>query len=246
MTAKSPLSLRRLSHDTSYTFRSRHPVCPRPLPLPTRTCRGRLGMRQVTPKPTSSRLVKAKARMALVIFWICRSRFFFFSPLWKRRAHAGAGGSPKSRLSQGSGRGSHGLWSAQDSGTTPRGVLATAGVRPARGTLPTAPSGRGAEWEPQCISTPHCIPADGGQTAQREGDRAPGSGRGKASFTPSSSFTQILQGADEKPDEPNEGASGLPLGGWAGVKAKGVCCKWDWARTALWRENLTQITELSL
>ena len=101
MTAKSPLSLRRLSHDTSYPFRSRHPVSPRPLPLPTRTCRGRLGMRQVTPKPTSSRLVKAKARMALVIFWICRSRFFFFSPLWKRRAHAGAGGSPKSRLSQG-------------------------------------------------------------------------------------------------------------------------------------------------
>jgi hypothetical protein len=42
-------------------------------------------MRQVTPKPTSSRFVKAKARMALVTFWICRSRFFFFfSPLWKQ------------------------------------------------------------------------------------------------------------------------------------------------------------------
>lgn len=41
-------------------------------------------MRQVTPKPTSSRFVKAKARMALVTFWICRSRFFFFSPLWRQ------------------------------------------------------------------------------------------------------------------------------------------------------------------
>ncbi|KAG8122502.1 hypothetical protein E2320_017995 [Naja naja] len=44
---------------------------------------GRLGIRQVTPKPTSSTLVKAKARVALQIFWIWRSRglFSFFSPL---------------------------------------------------------------------------------------------------------------------------------------------------------------------
>lgn len=60
----------------------RRPSCP-PLPTsPSFTCKGKLGIRQVTPKPTSSTLVKAKARVALQIFWIRRSRgFFFFSPL---------------------------------------------------------------------------------------------------------------------------------------------------------------------
>lgn len=40
------------------------------------TCRWRLGTRQVIPKPTSSKLVKTNARVALLIFWICLSRFF--------------------------------------------------------------------------------------------------------------------------------------------------------------------------
>lgn len=37
------------------------------------TWRGRLGTMQVIPKPTSSRLVKMKALVALTIFWICLS-----------------------------------------------------------------------------------------------------------------------------------------------------------------------------
>lgn len=48
-------------------------------------------MRQVTPKPTSSTFVKAKARMALVIFWTCLSRFCFFSPLEKEHTGLGVG-----------------------------------------------------------------------------------------------------------------------------------------------------------
>ena len=97
-------------------------------------------MRQVTPKPTSSRLVKAKARVALVIFWICRSRFFFFSPLWGHRAwNTGAGvgwgawghgalwggeggpwgGGPwRIDSPRKSGPGSHSLWTMQDLDTT--------------------------------------------------------------------------------------------------------------------------------
>ena len=35
------------------------------------TWSGRLGIRQVTPKPTRSRFVKVKALVALTIFWIC-------------------------------------------------------------------------------------------------------------------------------------------------------------------------------
>lgn len=36
------------------------------------TCRCKLSMRQVTPNPTSRKLVRVKAMMALVIFWILR------------------------------------------------------------------------------------------------------------------------------------------------------------------------------
>lgn len=36
----------------------------------------RLGTMHVIPKPTSSKLVKMNARVALLIFWICLSRFF--------------------------------------------------------------------------------------------------------------------------------------------------------------------------
>lgn len=105
-------------HDSSCTFRSHHPIPHLASPLPTPTCRGRLGMRQVTPKPTSSRFVKAKARMALVTFWICRSRFFLVSPLWRQehmlelRDPWGRVGSPRK-----SGFRSHGLCTTQDSET---------------------------------------------------------------------------------------------------------------------------------
>ena len=52
-------------------------------------------------------------------------------------------------------------------------------------------------------------------------EKAPRSGCGKASFTVGSSFTQILQGADAKPEnKPNKGASGFPLAGQEGVKKK--------------------------
>ena len=55
----------------------------------------------------------------------------------------------------------------------------------------------------------------------REEEEAPRSGCGKASFTVGSSFTQILQGADAKPEnKPNKGASGFPLAGQEGVKKK--------------------------
>lgn len=55
-------------------------------------------MRHVTPKPTSSTFVKAKARMALVTFWICRSLFFFFSPLQRHSTHwRRVKGSPQGR-----------------------------------------------------------------------------------------------------------------------------------------------------
>lgn len=57
-----------------------HSATPQPFHL--LTCKGRLGIRQVIPNPTSRKLVNTKALVALVIFWIWRSRFFFFlSPL---------------------------------------------------------------------------------------------------------------------------------------------------------------------
>lgn len=60
------------------------------------TCKGRLGIRQVTPNATSNTLVKAKALVALTTFWICRSRgFFFFSPLLRESCHMGLQGLEK-------------------------------------------------------------------------------------------------------------------------------------------------------
>lgn len=44
------------------------------------TCRGRLSIRQQIPKVISSRLVRMKARMALVTFWIFAS---LLGPLMK-------------------------------------------------------------------------------------------------------------------------------------------------------------------
>lgn len=80
-----------ITHHVPFSLIVPYPTWQLPPPIPT--CRGRFGMRQVTPKATSRRFVKAKARMALVTFWICRSRFFFFSPLWKYEIYPGAGSS---------------------------------------------------------------------------------------------------------------------------------------------------------
>lgn len=48
------------------------------------TCSSRLGIRHVIPKPTNSRFVRMKARMALVTFCVFLSLLFFCSPLQKR------------------------------------------------------------------------------------------------------------------------------------------------------------------
>lgn len=48
------------------------------------TCSGRLSMREQQPKAMSSRLVRMKALMTLVNFWIVRSRLF---PLLCLRGH---------------------------------------------------------------------------------------------------------------------------------------------------------------
>lgn len=144
MNEKSPWSLlmASMTHHVPSSLTVPHPT--RPLLLPVPTCRGRLGMRQVTPKPTSSTFVKAKARMALVTFWICRSRFFFFSPLWRQSTHRSW------ELPEGGWAlpGSHSLQTMRDSETTRAHLRDCQGETTPR-DAPIAPSGLSAGCEPQ-------------------------------------------------------------------------------------------------
>lgn len=50
----------------------------------------------------------------------------------------------------------------------------------------------------------------------------------KPRFTADSNYTQIPQGADDKPDnKSNKGGSGFPLWGQEGVKEKQICSRWN-------------------
>lgn len=58
-------------HHCAWCFGRTHAASPSSTPpFDLFTCSGRLGMRQVTPNPTSRTFVNAKALVALVIFWI--------------------------------------------------------------------------------------------------------------------------------------------------------------------------------